>query len=89
MIEEFFEGRSFNSSSLRVRSGTTIGYGDFTPTTDVGKVAVGLYAILVVNVMAGLLEPGRRFWIQLCKVSSKNSQNDTKSDHTEDKSKSE
>lgn len=51
-----------------VQKGTTIGYGDVTPTTDAGKVAVAVYAVLIVNVMAAVLEPGRRYLERMCSV---------------------
>lgn len=47
--------------------GTTIGYGDETPKSDLGKVLVALYAILVVNVMAVLLQPSKDFLERLCR----------------------
>jgi hypothetical protein len=43
-------------------------YGDYTPKTDMGKVAVAAYAIAVVNVVAGLLKPGRMYLEDLCRV---------------------
>ena len=49
-------------------AGTTIGYGDKTPSTDLGKLAVALYAVLVVNVMAVVLAPGRAYFDQFCRV---------------------
>jgi Ion channel len=50
-----------------VWKGTTIGYGDETPKSDLGKVLVALYAILVVNVMAVLLQPSKDFLETLCR----------------------
>lgn len=50
------------------RKGTTIGYGDETPKSDLGKVLVALYAILVVNVMAVLLQPSKDFLERLCRL---------------------
>lgn len=47
-------------------AGTTIGYGDKTPSSDMGKVFVALYAIFAVQVMAGLLEPAKRALESLC-----------------------
>jgi Ion channel len=47
--------------------GTTIGYGDETPKSDLGKILVALYAILVVNVMAVLLQPSKDFFERLCR----------------------
>jgi hypothetical protein len=46
-------------------------YGDYTPKTDIGKVAVAAYAIAVVNVVAGLLKPGRMFLEDICRVQVK------------------
>jgi hypothetical protein len=47
---------------------TLIRYGDYTPKSDVGKLAVAGYAIMVVNVVAGLLKPSRIFLENLCRV---------------------
>lgn len=47
-------------------TGTTIGYGDFAPSTNVGKVAVALYAIASINVMAAFLEPAKTFLEKFC-----------------------
>ena len=47
-----------------------IRYGDFTPKSDMGKLAVAGYAIMVVNVMAGLLKPSRIFLENLCRVTA-------------------
>ena len=46
--------------------GTTIGYGDVSPKTDAGKLAVALYAIAAVNVVASLLEPAKEFLLSFC-----------------------
>jgi hypothetical protein len=43
-------------------------YGDYTPKSDLGKLAVAAYAVLVVNVVAGLLKPGRMYLEDLCRV---------------------
>jgi hypothetical protein len=45
-------------------------YGDYTPKSDIGKLAVAAYAIAVVNVIAGLLKPGRTYLEDLCRVPS-------------------
>jgi Ion channel len=49
--------------------GTTIGYGDLTPNTDLGRLAVAIYALLVCNVVGGLLEPARDYFESLCHAS--------------------
>lgn len=41
-------------------------YGDVTPTTDEGKIAVAMYTILVSNVIGGLLQPARSYLESLC-----------------------
>jgi hypothetical protein len=46
--------------------GTTIGYGNLTPSTNLGKVGVSLYAILACNVLGGLLEPARSYFESFC-----------------------
>jgi hypothetical protein len=56
------------SLTLAWFTGTTIGYGDRAPATNSGKVAVALYAMLVVNVMALVLAPAREFLEGLCRV---------------------
>lgn len=50
-----------------VITGTTIGYGDISPRSDIGKLAVAGYAILVINVVGALLEPARDFLESYCK----------------------
>jgi hypothetical protein len=64
-IEEMSEADAAYMSFI---TGTTIGYGDVTPTSDVGKIAVALYAILVINVLSGLIQQPRRFLESLCRV---------------------
>jgi hypothetical protein len=55
------ETNSFDNAQL-------FSYGDLTPRSDVGKLAVAFYAIMVVNVVAGLLKPGRMYLEELCHV---------------------
>ncbi|KAL7567613.1 hypothetical protein ACA910_000209 [Epithemia clementina (nom. ined.)] len=54
-----------------VITATTIGYGDFAPHSNMGKIAVALYAITSVNVMAILLQPARHYLELLCRVKPK------------------
>jgi CBS domain containing-hemolysin-like protein len=49
-------------------TGTTIGYGDLTPKSNSGKVAVALYGVVGINVLAVLLKPARDFFERLCHV---------------------
>lgn len=49
-------------------TGTTIGYGDFTPSTDAGKIMAAIYSIMSVNVIGGLLEPAAGFLGRLVTV---------------------
>ena len=46
-------------------TGTTIGYGDVYPTTDNGKIAAALYAVIAVNVVGSLLVPCATFLTEL------------------------
>ena len=50
-----------------LHKGTTIGYGDVTPKTDAGKIAVALYAIVSLQAMGMLLDPARTWLEQLCR----------------------
>jgi Ion channel len=49
-------------------TGTTIGYGDLTPRSDAGKIAVACYGIVGINVLAVILKPARDFFESLCHV---------------------
>lgn len=72
------EGLSHSEAAYAsVVAGTTIGYGDITPTTDMGKICVALYSLLVINVMGACLEPAREFLEGLCHVEDFAAANDT------------
>ena len=43
-------------------------YGDITPRTDLGKLAVASYAVLMCGVVGALLQPAREFLESLCCV---------------------
>ena len=46
--------------------GSTIGYADKSPSSDAGKIAAAIFAILVINVTGGLLEPAASFLSSYC-----------------------
>lgn len=48
--------------------GTTIGFGDMTPKTDLGKIAVAVYAIVAINTIGLLLAPARMVLERFCTV---------------------
>jgi voltage-gated potassium channel len=50
------------------RTGTTVGYGDRTPSSDLGKVLVSLYCIMAIPVFGLLLEPVKEYLVHLCHV---------------------
>lgn len=54
-----------------VITGTTIGYGDATPTTDIGKILVALYAIMVVNVWGSALQLSKEILMKFCMTPTK------------------
>jgi hypothetical protein len=39
-----------------------------TPATDLGKIAVAIYAIVAVNVVVAILEPARQYLEGFCRV---------------------
>lgn len=57
-------------NSLLFTLSTRHRYGDVTPTSDEGKLAVAMYAILVTNVIGGLLQPARSYLESLCRDNS-------------------
>ncbi|CAB9510961.1 Ion channel [Seminavis robusta] len=65
LLEEMSESEAAYFSII---TGTTIGYGDISPKSDAGKLAVALYALLAVNAVASLLEPAKDVLIEFCMV---------------------
>lgn len=65
LLEEMSESEAAYFSII---TGTTIGYGDISPKSDVGKLAVAVYAVLAVNVVASLLEPAKEYLQSFCEV---------------------
>lgn len=52
---------------LTIHTGTTIGYGNIVPRTDSGRIFVAIYAIMVCNVAAGVLDLGRVYLESFCR----------------------
>jgi len=53
---------------LSIITGTTVGYGDLAPQSDVGKILVAIYALFAVNVVGALLEPAKEYLLAFCHV---------------------
>lgn len=51
---------------LTFETGTTIGYGNLAPSTDLGRFFWAIYAIMICNVAAGLLDQGRLYLESFC-----------------------
>ena len=52
---------------MTIHTGTTIGYGNIVPRTDSGRIFVAIYAIMVCNVVAGVLDQGRVYLESFCR----------------------
>jgi voltage-gated potassium channel len=60
------EGMSAKDAAYySVITGTTIGYGDLSPTSDNGKIAAAIYALIAVNVVGALLDGPKEFLTNL------------------------
>lgn len=61
------EGMSLQDAiHLSIISGTTIGFGNITPTSDVGRFAWAMYVVVICNIFAGLLDHGRLYLESFC-----------------------
>jgi len=67
-VESLHHILSIDSHRCHCWKGTTIGYGDISPSTDLGKIAIALYMIAAINVVAAFLSPARQFLEHLCRV---------------------
>mmetsp|Transcript_27431 Transcript_27431/g.54889 ORF Transcript_27431/g.54889 Transcript_27431/m.54889 type:complete len:207 (+) Transcript_27431:223-843(+) len=77
----YFEGMSIiDAAYFTIITGTTVGYGDLGPKTDFGRLATALFAILVVNVIGGMLEPAKKYLSDLCVVSIERTESKLASD---------
>ena len=63
VLEDFSETESAYFTFI---VGSTIGYGDMSPSSDAGKIAAAIFAVLVINVTGGLLEPAASFLSSYC-----------------------
>ena len=63
VLEDFSE---IEAAYFTVVTGTTIGFGDYSPHTDAGKIACAIFAIIVINVCGGLLAPAASFLSYYC-----------------------
>lgn len=62
-----FEGMAFKDAiHLSIMTGTTIGYGNITPTSDLGRFFLAIYAIMICNVAAVILDQGRFYLESFC-----------------------
>jgi len=61
------EGMSLKDAiHLSIITGTTIGYGNITPSSDMGRFCLALYAIMICNVAAGLLDQMKVYLESFC-----------------------
>ena len=62
------EGYSISEAiHLCVITGTTIGYGNISPSSDAGRLFLAFYAICGLNVMGGILDIGKTYLEAFCK----------------------
>jgi len=51
---------------LSFETGTTIGYGNLAPSSDLGRFFWAIYAVMICNVAAGILDQGRMYLESFC-----------------------
>lgn len=62
-----FEGMPLKDAiHLSIITGTTIGYGNITPSSDLGRLFLAIYAIMCCNVAAGLLDHTKTYLESFC-----------------------
>eukprot|EP00529_Nitzschia_sp_RCC80_P028549 CAMPEP_0113471646 /NCGR_PEP_ID=MMETSP0014_2-20120614/17089_1 /TAXON_ID=2857 /ORGANISM="Nitzschia sp." /LENGTH=263 /DNA_ID=CAMNT_0000364295 /DNA_START=10 /DNA_END=801 /DNA_ORIENTATION=+ /assembly_acc=CAM_ASM_000159 len=59
---------AFDALHLSVITATTIGFGNSTPRSDLGRLGLALYALLAINIIGCVLDVARKALESLCQV---------------------